>query len=30
MPDFAMHIGAFVLGTLMVDVIPTVKNRAER
>jgi hypothetical protein len=28
-PDFAMHIGAFVLGTLMLDVIPTAKNRVE-
>jgi hypothetical protein len=28
-PNFAMHIGAFVLGTLMLDVIPTAKNRVE-
>ncbi len=28
-PNFAMHIGAFVLGTRMLDVIPTAKNRVE-
>ena len=30
MPNFALHIGAFVLGILMLNVIPTAKNRVER
>ena len=29
MPNFGMHIGAFVIGTLMLDVIHTAKNRGE-